>query len=37
MIKEIITYGLILIISIIISFGIFGAFDNDRDNPFKNK
>lgn len=35
--KEILVYGLIFIFTIIISFGLIGTFDNDKDNPFKNK
>ena len=33
--KETILYGLGFIFVIFMSLGLFGAFDRDKDNPFK--
>jgi hypothetical protein len=33
--KEVILYGFIIILAGFITLGLFGAFDNDEDNPFK--
>jgi len=34
--QEIVEYGVMFIIVLIFTLGLFGAFDNDEDNPFKN-
>lgn len=34
--QEIVEYGVMLLIVVIFTLGLFGAFDNDEDNPFKN-
>jgi len=34
--KELIIYGIGFIVVLIITFGLFGVFDNDEDNPFRN-
>jgi hypothetical protein len=33
--KDILIYGMIIVISLFLTLGLFGAFDNDKDNPFK--
>lgn len=37
MIKEILFIVLGIAFSLYISFGLFGAFDDDKDNPFKSR
>lgn len=34
---EILVYIIAFMVVIIVSLGLFGVFDNNEDNPFKNK